>query len=136
MRYSLRTIFQDAVADDTAVCVDGDGYQSRLLHGTKISKDNESDIVVIQNTSLGGDYYKDIDGEDEYVFLSEGWRIGVYKLCLKTYKKKLDKIEERIRDEMNSKQNPKQIQYLKSNRERIMGKYNYINNKLKSESYE
>ena len=68
MRYSLRTIFQDAIADDSAVCVDGDGYQSRLLHGTKISKDDESDIVVIQNTSLGGDYYKDIDGEDEYVF--------------------------------------------------------------------
>lgn len=130
MRYSLITIFHDAVADETATLVDGTGYQARLLYGCKISKDDESDKVLIQNTSLGGDYYKDIDHEDEYIFLTEGWRSGVYKLCLKTYKTKLNKIEERIRDEMNSKQNPKQIQYLKTNRERILNKYSKVKSKL------
>ena len=51
MRYSLITIFRDAVADETATLLDGTGYQARLLYGCKISKDDESDKVLIQNTT-------------------------------------------------------------------------------------
>ena len=62
--------------------------------------------------------------------------IQAKNLCIKTYLLKLDRIEERVKLEMNSKQNPTQIQHLKTNRDRILKKYNTINNKLKTLNYE
>jgi len=136
MYNSLSTVFEEAYTDKLAANLDGVGYEARMLYGCKISRDNESGKIHIQNCALGGDMYRDIDSEDEWKFVDKGWRYGVYSLCIKTYLLKLDRIEERVKLEMNSKQNPKQIQHLKTNRDRILKKYNTINNKLKTLNYE
>lgn len=136
MYNSLSSVFEEALNDEKAANVDGKGYESRILHGCKITRDNETGNVLIQNVALGGDYYQPIDYESEWKFVDKGWRYGVYNLCIETYHIKLKRIEERIKEEMNTKQNPKQIQHLKTHRERILNMYNTINNKLKSLNYE
>jgi hypothetical protein len=136
MYNSLSNVFEEALNDDKAAVLDGVGYDSRMLYGCKITRDNDTGEILIQNTAMGGDYYKDITYESEWEFVNKGWRHGVYSLCIKTYHEKLKRIEVRIKEEMNTKQNPKQIQHLKNHRERILKKYNTINNKLKSLNYE
>jgi hypothetical protein len=49
---------------------------------------------------------------------------------LSNYRIKLDKIEKFIKSEMNGRKNPKQIQSLKSSRQRILERYSNIKNKL------
>jgi hypothetical protein len=127
---NLENVFQEARADEMAVSLDGHGYDSMMYLGCKITKDKELGDVVIQNIALGGDYYKDISREEEKVFIDKGWRYGVYSLCVNTYKAKLDTIELGIKDEMNTKQNPKRIKHLKNHRERLLKNYNNINLKL------
>ena len=77
MRYNLIDIFEQAEQDDYAIKVDGKGYKSRLVYGIKISKDDETDEVVIENTLASGNYYKLITPEEQEVFLDNGWRYGV-----------------------------------------------------------
>lgn len=127
---SLDSIFKEAVEDNMATVLDGHGYDSRMYLGCKITKDKELGDVVIQNIAMGGDYYKDISYDEEMVFITKGWRYGVYNLCLNTYLKKLGDIENKIKYEMNNKQNPKKIKHLKNHRERLLKKHSKINLKL------
>ena len=136
MRYTLEDIFSQAEEDYKAINLDGESYQARILYGCKISLDEESETITIHNTALGGDYYRIITDEQKEYFKEKGWRLGVYNVCIETYHLKLQKIEDKIKDEMNTKQNPKQIKHLKTHRERIIKMYNKINTKIKTESYE
>ena len=49
---------------------------------------------------------------------------------LSNYKRKLKRIEVLIRNEVNGKNNPKQIQSYKISRENVMDNYREISNKL------
>jgi len=51
--YSLEDIWNQATSDDYAVNLDGDGYESRLVYGVKIIRDNETESIQILNTMRG-----------------------------------------------------------------------------------
>ena len=98
LKYSMDDIMHQALTDEFSVVLDGDGYEARLLYGCKISRDNETKEVTIQNTTRAGDWYTPVSDDDLYIFLQKGWRIGVYELSLSNYRfKKLDKVEESIK---------------------------------------
>jgi len=132
MRYNLIDIFEQAEQDDYAIKVDGKGYKSRLVYGIKISKDDETDEVVIENTLASGNYYKLITPEEQEVFLDNGWRYGVYVLSLSNYRAKLDKIEHLIKEEVNGKNSKKTVDNYRAQRERILNKYSEIKRKFNS----
>lgn len=129
-RYSLEDIWNQSLEDEYAVILDGDGYKSRLVYGVKIVRDDETTEVVILNTMRGGNYYSKINSQELEVFHKKGWRNGVYVVALSNYRTKLDSIQERIRNEVNGKNSTKTIQSYKSYRERILGRYNEIKEKL------
>jgi len=128
--YSLEDIMNQALEDKYAMVLDSDEYSSRMVYGCKISRDNESGNIEILNTARGGDWYLPLTDQELQHFLEKGWRIGVYELSLSNYRTKLDKIEAFIKKEMNGRRNPKQIQSLKSSREKVMNSYSKIKNKL------
>jgi|TARA_R100000935_G_scaffold10727_2_gene21424 hypothetical protein len=130
MALSLEDIFQQAKQDDYCVELNGKGYQARLVYGIKIVKDNETEEVVIYNTAVNGSYYHIIPIETIKTFTENSWRYGVYNLSLSNYRTKLDMIEKRIKTEINGRKSEKQIAGLKSHRERILGKYTEVNQKL------
>lgn len=127
---TLDEIFEQARQDSYAFPLDGDGYEARVLYGCKILRDNETGKVTLLNTQLGGDYYEALNREDIEVFQQKGWRCGVYVLSLNNYRSKLNKVEKAIQREMNGRRNPKQIQSLKSHRERLMKRYTFIKQKF------
>ena len=55
-----------------------------------------------------------------------------FSLALSNYRSKLEIIENKIRDEVNSRKNAKHIQSLKANRERIMQRFYESFTKIKS----
>jgi hypothetical protein len=127
---TLNEVFEQAKQDSYASILDGDGYEARVLYGCKILRENETGEVTLLNTQLGGDYYEPLNREEIEVFQQKGWRCGVYVLSLNNYRSKLNKVEKAIHKEMNGRRNPKQIQSLKSHRERLMNRYTFIKQKF------
>ena len=108
--YTLIDVWNQAKEDCFTANLDGEGYEARILYGCKISKDNDTNMVQLQNTSRGGEWYLQLDPDEIEIFLKMGWRIGIYMLSLSNYRLKLDRIEMLIKMEVNGRKNPKQIQ--------------------------
>ena len=130
IQYRLKDIFNQAVEDEYSVILNGRDYQARMVYGCKIIKEDDTQLIKIQNTAMGGHFYKDLTQTQLLYFMEKGWRYGCYKLALDNYKIKLERVEASIKQEMNGKKNPKQIQSLKNSRERLMNKYKLITDKL------
>jgi hypothetical protein len=128
--YTLQEVMSQALEDSYALRSDHNGYKSVLLFGCKIMQDNKTKKIEIVDTTKTSDWYTPLTESEEKLFLENGWRIGVYKLSLSNYRTKLDRIEELIKREVNGKKNPKQINKLKSSREKVMNDYSKINKKL------
>jgi len=130
--YSLGDVFSQSLEDNNSACLDAKGYQARISCGIKIVKDDETDEVVIFNTTLGGDFYQEINKSQYKTFTTKGWLQGLHIIALTNFKTKLDKVENKIKLEVNNNNNLKHIQKLKQARERILIRYNKVSNKLKS----
>lgn len=137
MIVSLSCVYEEARKDETALLLESPSHESIFLYSCKISKDNKTGDVLLENVGKGGDYYKEIDGEDLDVFLEHGWRRGVYNVSMKNYKDKLATIEQRIKDILNQhKPEDRNVKNLKILRSSIMNKYISIRTKLNQLNYE
>jgi hypothetical protein len=129
--YSLEKIFQESVADSETGILDSLEYEARLVRGIKIIRDNETGEVEIYNTTLGGDYYQEITPQQYILFKENGWKVAVYVISLSNYRKKLVKIEQRIKEELGGRKNAKSIKMSKSRRLTILKNFSEVSNKLK-----
>jgi hypothetical protein len=125
--YKLKEIFRQADTDEVSINIDGVGYDARIRQGIKITK--EGDDVHIFNTTKGV-FYEEITHQQYQTFLEYGWVIGVYRLSLINYKRKLGLIENKIRNEVNSRKNDKHIKALKKTRTRILKDYRRITKQI------
>jgi len=125
--YQLIDVYKQANTDEVSINVDGKGYEARLRQGIKITRERES--VQIFNTTQGV-FYKEITLQDYEMFLEYGWVIGVYMLALQNYKRKLEVIENKMRNEINSRKNDRYIKGLKKARKEILDKYRRTSKKL------
>jgi hypothetical protein len=135
--YSLDDIFVQATNDPTASPLHGNGYESYLLYGIKIIKDNETSKIELLNTAKSGDFYHPLNQEDMNLFHEGGWRYGIYVISLSNLRVKLDKIEQLIKKRMNEKptSSEKQLAHYQATRQNTLERYTEITiklNKLKS----
>ena len=128
--YSLTQVFQQAIEDDACGGLDSLDCRARILNGIKIVEDNETKEVVILNTTIGGDYYREISVAEYEVFKAKGWRYGLNVLSLSNYRRKLDNVEDRIKKELNGRKSTKNIANAKANRQRIMENYSRVSKEL------
>jgi len=126
----LEEIFKEASKDHGTTNLSGNGYEARMKLGIKISKDLETENIVIFNDPKGGNYYVEMQDHDKSLIFSEGWVRGVHKLTLEKYKDKLDKIKESISNELNGGNSKKKLSYFKEARKQILNKYYKITQKL------
>ena len=130
MRYNLQDIWGQALEDDFATNINGQGYESRLVYGVKIIRDNLTKEVQILKAMTGSEYYPNLSKDEIEVFLDKGWRYGIYSLSLASYRTKLENIKEAIKSEVNGRNRIKRLYLYKESRDGILKKYNNINNKL------
>jgi len=96
--------------------------------GVKIQK--FANHIEIMNTAKGGSYYSECDKIEYSYFQEGGWKVGCVKLGISNCLHKLELIENKIKNEVNTRKNDKHIQNLKNKRESILIKYSKHNNKL------
>jgi len=125
--YKLTDIFNQANTDEVSINIDGAGYEARLRQGIKITK--EDNTFHIFNTTIGV-FYQEISEEQYQTFYEYGWVIGVHKLALINYKRKLKVVEDKMRNEVNTRKNDKHIKTLKKARLTLIESYRRASNKL------
>ena len=128
---TMNEVFEESLDDGFAGNLDGEGYQARIVYGAKISRDNETGEIEIYNVTRGGEMYLPLSDYEKEYFLEKGWRYGVYMMFLHNNRLKLDVIERSIRMEVNTVNNAAALKGLRSKRNKILEKYNNVNNLLK-----
>jgi len=127
--YKLNDIWLQAYNDSYSIPLNGNGYESRVVYGVKIVRDNATGHIQILNT-MSGEYYHKLSSDELDIFYQHGWRYGIYSLNLTNYLQKLESIKECIKAEVNGLNRLRKVKVLKSNRDLMLNKYNTINNKL------
>lgn len=125
---TLQETFDEAIADSNSANLNGKGHESRMLHGVKISKLLYSGEIKIYNPK-GKDYDEELTPQ-ELTFFQQGWRRGVYGLILEVYRNRLDLIQKRIAEEMNSKKSQLSLKGFRDRRLSLTTKYFQITQKL------
>lgn len=121
-------IFEEAYNDGLSVRLTTPDSISLIYRGVKV--ENVDGNIRILNMNRGGDFYKEITPEQYNVFFEKGFRKGVYDVCLDNYKRALDMLSLKIRNEVSKRNNVKHYEALKEYRNTIMNKINEVN-KLK-----
>jgi len=125
----LQEIFQEAINDYGSADLSDNGYEARMKLGVKITRDLETNEVVIYDHSKS-DYYVEMKDKNKAVVDDLGWYKGVLTLTLDKYKDKLERIKESIKKELNGGKSKKRLNYFKESREQILKKYYLITQKL------
>tara|TARA_R100001530_G_scaffold60360_3_gene43647 strand:+ start:9189 stop:9611 length:423 start_codon:yes stop_codon:yes gene_type:complete len=126
--YSLEEIYTEASEDADAIHTALPTGVSVINYGVKLQK--FSTQIELLNCGRGGDYFRELTSKEYKFFFKYGWREGGIRLSMGNCKRKLGMIEERMREEINTRKNDKHIQKLKVQRENIVKKYAGYNNKL------
>jgi hypothetical protein len=126
--YSLEDIYIEASKDTDAIHCDLPKGVGIINYGVKLQRFSTG--IELLNCGRGGDYFKELTEKEYNFFYRYGWREGGLRLSMGNCKRKLEMIEERMRDEINTRKNDKHIQRLKMQRETILKKYATYNNKL------
>lgn len=126
--HKLTDIFNQADNDEVSINIDGLGYEARLRQGIKITREGHD--VQIFNTTKGGLFYDEITSAQYQTFLEYGWVIGVYRLTLVNYRNKLELIEKKMKQEVNTRKNDKHIKSMKKIRTSILIDYRRITKQI------
>jgi hypothetical protein len=118
-------IFEEAYNDGLSVRLTTPDSTSLIYRGVKI--ENVDGNIRILNMNRGGDFYKEITPDQYNVFFEKGFRNGVYDVCLDNYKRALDMLSLKIRNEVSKRNNVKHYEALKEYRNTIMNKINEVN---------
>jgi len=126
--YSKEQIYKQATSDPRAIVTMTVNGKSAINNGVKIHK-FPSKIEII-NLSRGGDYFQECTQHEYNYFYRYGWSEGAIRLCMSNTKRKLEMIEEKVREEVNTRKNNKHIQSMKARRENLLIKYAERNKQL------
>ena len=82
------------------------------------------------NCSKNGDYFQELTENEYKLFYKNGWKVGCLLMGINNNKRKLQIIEQKMKEEVNSRKNDKFIKNLKTKREFVMNKYSFFTQKL------
>tara|TARA_R110000823_G_scaffold284527_1_gene402631 strand:- start:235 stop:633 length:399 start_codon:yes stop_codon:yes gene_type:complete len=114
------------IARDDVMCISlGDTETEMYMYkGIKIVK--VLDDIRIYNTTTFSLNYQEISEDDYYFFFKNGFKPGVKYVLRKTYKDKINKINDKIQDEVNNRNNKKHYDALKVRRDNLINKYSKL----------
>ena len=123
--HSLETLWYEATTERKAANVSSSSEEAYLYRGIRISK--REGKIKIYNTRKQGLDYKEITDEQYVGFYENGFVKGAHLVMQNTYKEQIDKINTKIQGEVNSRNNKKHFEALKSRREFLINKYSNLN---------
>ena len=121
----LEEIFQEAKTDGVSKNISSKLYEAYMNKGVKIIKDTHSTRIE----TSGINYYQELSVE-QYELFNKGWLFGVYSLSLKKYQLHLERLDLKVRDEMNSSKSMKLLEGHKTHRNTLNKKQQEVAKKL------
>ena len=127
----MKTLFNEAVKDESTCNLDSLQSEARLLLGVKITKIKDTNEVIIQDTARSS-FYREITLEEYGVFLTSGFRSGVLSVFESRYARRLDKLNKRYSIEADTKNRARvlgaidrEIDNLADRKQELLNKYGY-----------
>ncbi len=121
---TIADVFYEALDSYSGVEMHTNEENSKFFMGVKINKDEDG--VTIYDTKKGGLFYKEIEGEQLDVFLTQGWMPGVYNVAKDNTEETLNTVASAIKTEVGSTKNEKRYEFLKEKRVELMNKISNI----------
>ena len=125
--YSKEQIYKQALLDSKAIQTTMPNGEGVINNGVKIQR-FPSKIEIINLSK--GDYFQECTQDEYNYFYKYGWSEGAIRLCMSNTKRKLEMIEGKVREEVNTRKNNKHIQSMKARRENLLVKYAERNKQL------
>lgn len=126
--YNIDQIFLQALEDINSIMLYNRSGSSVINYGVKIQKFPSKTEIL--NCGRSGDYFQECNEEEYNLFFIHGWKGGGIRLSMMNCKRKLDIIEWKIKEEVNTRKNDKHIKKLKATRESLLVKYTKRNKQL------
>lgn len=126
--HDIEDILKQALEDQKSITTILTKGLAVIGRGVKIQK--FEDKTEILNMGKGGMYYLECNSEEYGFFAEHGWIEGSKHIALNNCLHKLSLVEERIKEEMNTRKNDKHIQNMKTRRENLLKKYFIIKQEL------
>ena len=121
----LEEIFQEAKTDGVSKNISSKLYEAYMNKGVKIIKDSHSTRIE----TSGINYYQELSVE-QYELFNKGWLFGVYTIALRKYQLHLERLDLKVRDEMNSSKSMKLLDGHKTHRHTLNKKHEDVSKKL------
>lgn len=128
-------LWEQADEDRLSVPLDTTPYEARLLFGCKLIRDRLSGKIEFYNTAKGGDYYVKLKDKEIDIFKTYGLKQGVYWLMMSNILIKIEDVNNKIRNEVNNKNNFRKIQTYKNYRERLIKLFHHQTKQFKERNY-
>lgn len=125
MNILLDKIFAEAKTDGVSKNISNKLYEAYMNKGVKIIKDSHSTRIE----TSGINYYQELSVE-QYELFNKGWLFGVYTLALRKYQLHLERLNLKVRDEMNSSKSMKLLEGHKTHRNTLNKKHEEVAKKL------
>ena len=122
---NLYVLWEQASSDRKAACLSTNSEKAYIYRGVKIVNINGD--IKLYNTRKLGLSYKEITDEQYEIFFEHGFRKGVHEVMKHTYIEQIDKINNKIQGEVNTRNNKKHYESLKQRRESLLNKYSNLN---------
>ena len=111
---TLEDIWNQAKKDKDNSFFIGNDSLFTIQNGCKIERFNDG-TIVIKNTRLGGDFYKNLTDAEYKVFLNDGWHMGTKFIELNTYKFQVDALNRIIQHRLAGEQDASKFQEQRTN---------------------
>jgi len=120
----LEDVFVEAKEYRKSVNLSWRDEEAYIYRGIKISKlDNDIKIFSTFNANF---QYRELDDEEYSRFNMLGWIDAVHLIVKRMYKKSIDRITDKIKAEINTRNNKKHYDSLKRKRETLINKYSNL----------
>ena len=121
---SMLNVWEEAVSEYKSLSLHGKDYQAYMYKGIKIIKTNQD--VRIYHGNLKASGYIEISPEEYEVFRTVSYRTATHNIIQDGYKRKIFNLNERIKEEVNTRNNKKHYEALRVKRTNLINKYSEI----------
>ncbi len=133
--YTLDQVWNQAIDEKLCVELDTIHTEARLLYGCKLVRDRYTGKVQFYNTMVRGDRYILLKDYELRVFTKHGLKQGVYSLMMNDILGKIEDINQKIRTEVNNRNNPNRISTLKNLRTNLINSFYRNTKEFKQRNY-
>lgn len=127
MNYTMNQIWEQAKECRKSASLSFHNEEAYMYKGIKITK--SKDQINIYATNNAQFQYHEMTEEQYDLFMELGFVDAVHSIVKQSYQRKIDKVNEKIKNEINTRNNKKHYDSLKLKRDNLINKYSNISKK-------